>query len=334
MTRSPIPKEVGAPQCSTGCRSEARAWPLRSSPRCSRSRVERTKSNIPPRRSTPISVLSCCMTSPKGATAGATGSTSTCSGSMSPLSAFDCGQGTLICNAAPGYDGPTGVGTPNGIAAFEPGGEGKQQTEEKRRAEEKLREEEQRSEQEREERQRKEREAEEEKNKQGGNSAGNGSTSGTSGGGTSGAGASASTGASQAGRAGPSKGASSATASPQRHHRAIRLRPHPARPPRAPRHPAEGLTARVRVHAEHRGPHTRQARQADHYTRPQALANAAVLAHDRGRQGTRQRASERAPRARAGALPADAHARARSRAHADVHGRLSRRRDYNALWIV
>jgi hypothetical protein len=137
----------------------------------------------------------------------------TCSGSMSPLSALDCGQGTLICNAAPGYDGPTGVGTPNGIAAFEPGGEGKQQTEEKRRAEEKLREEEQRSEQEREERQRKEREAEEEKNKQGGNSAGNGSTSGTSGGGTSGAGASASTGASQAGGAGPSKGASSATAS-------------------------------------------------------------------------------------------------------------------------
>jgi hypothetical protein len=52
-----------------------------------------------------------------------------CSGSMNPLSssyAFDCGEGTLICNAALGcgdeyYDGPTGVGTPNGIAAFEPG---------------------------------------------------------------------------------------------------------------------------------------------------------------------------------------------------------------------
>jgi hypothetical protein len=28
---------------------------------------------------------------------------------------------TLICNAAGGYDGPTGVGTPNGISAFEPG---------------------------------------------------------------------------------------------------------------------------------------------------------------------------------------------------------------------
>jgi hypothetical protein len=52
-----------------------------------------------------------------------------CSGSLSPLSssfAFDCGEGALICNAAPGcgdeyYDGPTGVGTPNGIAALEPG---------------------------------------------------------------------------------------------------------------------------------------------------------------------------------------------------------------------
>jgi hypothetical protein len=28
--------------------------------------------------------------------------------------------GTLICQAAPGYDGPTGVGTPNGLAAFVP----------------------------------------------------------------------------------------------------------------------------------------------------------------------------------------------------------------------
>jgi hypothetical protein len=43
-----------------------------------------------------------------------------CSGSMSPLSPFDCGKGKAICNAAPGYDGPTGVGTPDGVAAFEP----------------------------------------------------------------------------------------------------------------------------------------------------------------------------------------------------------------------
>jgi hypothetical protein len=28
---------------------------------------------------------------------------------------------TLICNAAGGYDGPTGVGTPNGLSAFQPG---------------------------------------------------------------------------------------------------------------------------------------------------------------------------------------------------------------------
>jgi Subtilase family len=51
-----------------------------------------------------------------------------CAGSMNPLSsrfAFDCGEGVLICNSAPGceghyYDGPTGVGTPDGIAAFKP----------------------------------------------------------------------------------------------------------------------------------------------------------------------------------------------------------------------
>jgi hypothetical protein len=51
-----------------------------------------------------------------------------CSGSMNPLSprfAFDCGEGVLICNAAPGYNGPAGVGTPNGIGAFEPGSEAK-----------------------------------------------------------------------------------------------------------------------------------------------------------------------------------------------------------------
>ena len=43
-----------------------------------------------------------------------------CSGSMSPLSLTDCGQGAWICNTTVGYDGPTGVGTPNGIDALEP----------------------------------------------------------------------------------------------------------------------------------------------------------------------------------------------------------------------
>jgi Subtilase family len=63
-----------------------------------------------------------------------------CSGSLS--SSFDCGPGALICNASTGYDGPTGVGTPEGIAAFKPSDEeAKRQTEEKKR-EEKLREEE------------------------------------------------------------------------------------------------------------------------------------------------------------------------------------------------
>jgi hypothetical protein len=44
-----------------------------------------------------------------------------CSGSMVPLSPEDCGSGALICNAAAGYDGPSGVGTPDGVGAFAPG---------------------------------------------------------------------------------------------------------------------------------------------------------------------------------------------------------------------
>ena len=44
-----------------------------------------------------------------------------CSGSMNPLSPFDCGAGVLICNAGPGYDGPSGVGAPQGLGAFRPG---------------------------------------------------------------------------------------------------------------------------------------------------------------------------------------------------------------------
>jgi hypothetical protein len=53
---------------------------------------------------------------------------SSCSGSMEPLSPLDCGSEALICKAASGYDGPTGVGTPNGLGAFEPSEEGKQQS--------------------------------------------------------------------------------------------------------------------------------------------------------------------------------------------------------------
>jgi subtilase family protein len=50
----------------------------------------------------------------------------TCGGSLEPLSsrfAFDCGKGVLICNAGPGYNGPAGVGTPDGVGAFQPGSE-------------------------------------------------------------------------------------------------------------------------------------------------------------------------------------------------------------------
>jgi Subtilase family len=51
-----------------------------------------------------------------------------CTGSMSRLSSrfpFDCGEGVLICNGALDceghyYDGPAGVGSPNGIGALEP----------------------------------------------------------------------------------------------------------------------------------------------------------------------------------------------------------------------
>ncbi|HEY7934874.1 MAG TPA: S8 family serine peptidase [Solirubrobacteraceae bacterium] len=45
-----------------------------------------------------------------------------CSGSLSPLSPLDCGAGALICNAAAGYDGPSGVGSPNRLAALAPTG--------------------------------------------------------------------------------------------------------------------------------------------------------------------------------------------------------------------
>jgi hypothetical protein len=43
-----------------------------------------------------------------------------CSGSMVPLSLEDCGSGALICNASAGYDGPSGVGTADGVGAFAP----------------------------------------------------------------------------------------------------------------------------------------------------------------------------------------------------------------------
>jgi hypothetical protein len=58
-----------------------------------------------------------------------------CTGSMMPLSPFDCGEGVLICNAAPGYDGPSGLGTPNGLSAFRPGGGEEESEAEERPAE-------------------------------------------------------------------------------------------------------------------------------------------------------------------------------------------------------
>jgi hypothetical protein len=94
-----------------------------------------------------------------------------------------------ICLARKGYDGPSGVGTPNGIAAFKPQNEEEKQREEKRLTEEKQRKERQREEQEREERQREEKRKAEEL----GVGSGGGSTTGA--GGNIGAGGSVSAGA-------------------------------------------------------------------------------------------------------------------------------------------
>ncbi len=60
-----------------------------------------------------------------------------CVGSMKPRStrfAFDCGKGVLICNAGPGYNGPAGVGTPDGIGALEPLTEAERKAIEEKRA--------------------------------------------------------------------------------------------------------------------------------------------------------------------------------------------------------
>ena len=122
-----------------------------------------------------------------------------CSGSLS--SPFDCGQGDLICNASSGYDGPSGVGAPNGIAGFKPSSEAVRKAEEKRVAEEKQQEEERREEQEAEARAREEKKHEEEKNRSAGSSGG-GSSSGDN---SSEVGASAGAGVAQTGEAGAGK---------------------------------------------------------------------------------------------------------------------------------
>jgi len=106
------------------------------------------------------------------------------SGCTALQEAASCSE-EAICLAREGYDGPTGVGTPDGITAFEPVSEEvKLKNEEKRRAEKQLREEKQRKE----ERQREEKKKEEEeaaaKNPGGGSgssgSSGNGSSTGGS----------------------------------------------------------------------------------------------------------------------------------------------------------
>jgi hypothetical protein len=88
-----------------------------------------------------------------------------------------CSTPKLICLAGKGYDGPTGVGTPNGIVAFKPVSEEvKRKNEERRHAEEKLHEEERQREE------KKKQEEEEAKNRGGGlGGSGSGGSSTTSG---------------------------------------------------------------------------------------------------------------------------------------------------------
>jgi hypothetical protein len=62
-----------------------------------------------------------------------------CTGSLKPFSArfaFDCGKEALICNASSGYNGPAGVGTPNGIGALKPLTEAERKAVEAKHAEE------------------------------------------------------------------------------------------------------------------------------------------------------------------------------------------------------
>lgn len=88
--------------------------------------------------------------------------------------AASCSQ-EAICLAREGYDGPTGVGTPNGILAFKPVSEAiRRANEEKRAAAEKL------SEEERQREAKKKEEKEAEERNAGGGSSGGGSTTGSS----------------------------------------------------------------------------------------------------------------------------------------------------------
>ncbi len=105
---------------SNGGRSAAPASPRRSSPRCSRSPAAPTTSNTRRKRSIRTSAPQCCTTSPPAATATATASTRPAVARSIHSRRSTAATGALICNAATGYDGPTGVGTPNGIGAFKP----------------------------------------------------------------------------------------------------------------------------------------------------------------------------------------------------------------------
>jgi hypothetical protein len=97
--------------------------------------------------------------------------------------AADCSE-EAICLAREGYDGPTGVGTPNGIAAFEPTDEEVKHKSEKRREETlsaraKLREEERQREAKKKEEEEEEEKEKKEEEKNAANGSGGGSTTGS-----------------------------------------------------------------------------------------------------------------------------------------------------------
>ena len=252
----------------------------------------------------------------------------------------DCGTGVLICNAAAGYDGPTGVGTPNGIAAFQPGSEAIQRAEEKRRAEEKLHEEEKlhaeeklREEEELREEARAALEQEERRDKEPAPTKPRSGRGQQPGAGQPAGGSHGTTGSSTPGT-GDSSEKNRDRRRLDRHGRQVeRLRRahHPHLEPRAhhqrdrgiPPRRGDDLAGRVRLHAQRGGPAARDAHAAGPHRRAPALGpepDALPLAGHRGRNRFHLHGSAAlAP----GRLPPDADARARPRAVADVRAALA-----------
>ncbi len=117
-TRRRTPKKV-KPLLPNGSRSEARAWPRRSS--ASMFALAGGAHGVAYPAATLYSHLGTASLHDvsAGGNGACDGDYTDCEGSL--VSPLDCGANTWICNATKGYDGPTGVGTPNGLTAFKPG---------------------------------------------------------------------------------------------------------------------------------------------------------------------------------------------------------------------